>query len=266
MRVVIKGAGDLASGVAVRLYRAGLAPIMTDIAQPTAIRRTVSFCMAIPEGTAMVEDVKAVRAPNLQEALAILARGDIPVLADEAGEVVRRLRPEVVVDAILAKRNINTAITDAPIVIGMGPGFTAGADCHAVIETMRGHDLGRVLYTGAALPDTSTPGVLYGHAEARLLRAPAAGIFQGKNKIGDRVKAGQTVAMVEGQPVIAEIDGLLRGLLMDGLPVHKGMKIGDVDPGGADSNCFTVSDKARSLGGAVLEAILHLARERGIAI
>lgn len=266
MRVVIKGAGDLASGVAARLYRAGLPPVMTDIAQPTAIRRTVSFCMAIPQGAAMVEDVKAVRAHSVPQAVRLLEQGVIPVLVDEAAAVVREWKPHVVVDAILAKRNINTSMDDAPIVIGMGPGFTAGVDCHAVIETMRGHDLGRVIYQGSALPDTRTPGVLYGYAQARLLRAPGPGIFQGINKIGDRVRQGQTVAMVGDRPVVSEIDGLLRGLLMDGLPAHKGMKIGDVDPGGADTNCATVSDKARSLGGAVLEAILHLARERGLAL
>ncbi len=266
LRVLIRGGGDLASGVAHRLFRSGFQVMLTEVAAPLAVRRSVAFCEAVWDGVKTVEGVTARRADDPAEALAILAAGEIPVLVDPAMTCRSVLEPTVIVDAILAKRNTGLDRAMAPLTIGLGPGFRAPEAVHLAIETMRGHDLGRVLYTGSALPDTSTPGVLYGHSVARLLRAPAAGIFKGINKIGDRVKAGQTVAMVEDQPVISEIDGLLRGLLMDGLSVHKGMKIGDVDPGGADSHCFTVSDKARSLGGAVLEAILHLARERGIAL
>ena len=253
--VLIKGAGDLASGVALRLHRAGFRVVMTDLPVPLAIRRSVSFCPAITQGFAQVEDLMGRFARSRQETEDILAAGEVPVLADPAAQCRDWLRPFVLVDAILAKKNLGTASTDAPIVIALGPGFVAGADCHAVIETMRGHDLGRVIYRGSARPNTGVPGDVGGYTSERVMHAPAAGIFHGVRKIGDVVEAGETVATVGETPVLAKISGVLRGLLADGIDAPKGLKCADIDPRCRRENCFTVSDKARSLGGAVLEAM-----------
>lgn len=179
------------------------------------------------------------------------------MLADPAGACREALHPNAVVDAILAKRNLGTRITDAPVVIGIGPGFTAGTDCHAVVETMRGHTLGRVIYDGTALPNTNIPGLIGGYAGERVLRAPADGVFHQILNIGDEVKAGDIAGEVDGQPMRCTIGGVLRGLLADGTPVHKGMKSGDVDPRCRPEYCTTASDKALAVGGGVLEAILH---------
>lgn len=255
MLVLIKGAGDLASGVALRLFRAGLRVAMTDLPVPTAIRRTVSFCPALTQGSALVEDVIARPAHNRAEAEALWAAGEIPIFADPEAKCRGWLKPDVLVDAILAKKNLGTKITDAPIVIALGPGFTAWEDCHAVVETMRGHDLGRVYYQGSALPNTGTPGEIGGYAEERVMYAPEAGEFKGIRHIGDMVQAGETIALVGEEPVKTPIAGVLRGLLADGIFAPAGMKCADVDPRAKKEHCFTVSDKARSLGGAVLEAI-----------
>ena len=258
MLIVIRGAGDLASGVAVRLFRAGLRIVMTDLPKPTAIRREVSFCRAVETGEATVEDVRALRANTPEEARRIAQGGKIAVLADAEGRCVRELRPDALVDAILAKRNLGTRITDAPAVIALGPGFTAGEDCHAVVETMRGHDLGRVYLQGSAHANTGEPGSIAGFTSERLLRAPCAGLFTPIARIGALVKKGDAVAAVNGMPVLAGVSGVVRGLLPAGTPVAEGMKSGDVDPRGEVQNCYTVSDKARAIGGGVLEAVLHL--------
>ena len=258
MRVLIRGAGDLASGIALRLHRAGLDVVMTDLEKPTAIRRTVCFSQALVLGAATVEDVTARAAASAAQAEEILAAGEIPVLADPACTCREALRPDALVDAILAKRNLGMRIGDAPVVIGVGPGFTAGEDCHAVIETMRGHTLGRVIYSGSAIPNTNVPGLIGGFAGERVLRAPADGAFRSVHRIGDLVKAGDVAGYVSGEPMVCTIDGVLRGLIADGIPVRKGMKSGDVDPRGNVENCYTVSDKATAVGGGVLEAILHL--------
>ena len=257
MRVLIRGAGDIATGVALRLYRSHMEVVMTDLPAPTAIRRTVCFSQAIVLGRTVVEDVTAANAANAAEAEALLAQGIVPVLADSECRCRQALRPDAEVDAILAKRNLGTAITDAPVVIGIGPGFTAGTDCHAVVETMRGHTLGRVIYDGAALPNTNIPGLIGGYAGERVLRAPADGVFHQILNIGDEVKAGDIAGEVDGQPMRCTIGGVLRGLLADGTPVHKGMKSGDVDPRCRPEYCTTASDKALAVGGGVLEAILH---------
>ena len=258
MLVLIRGAGDLASGIALRLWRSGLAVVMTDLERPTAIRRTVAFSEAVIHGAARVEDVEARRAEDVPQARALLAEGILPVLADPDCACREALGPDALVDAILAKRNLGTRITDAPVVIGVGPGFTAGQDCHAVVETMRGHTLGRVFYQGSALPNTNIPGLIGGFAGERVLRAPADGVFRGVRSIGDRVRAGEAAGYVGDVPMCCTIDGVLRGLLADGVPVHQGMKAGDVDPRGQVENCYTASDKAIAIGGGVLEAILHL--------
>ena len=258
MLVLIRGAGDLASGIALRLHHAHLSVVMTDLPQPTAIRRTVCFSQAIVYGSLTVEDVSARLCAAPENAAAILAAGELPVLADPEAKCRTALRPDVVVDAILAKKNLGTRITDAPCVIGVGPGFTAGEDCHAAVETMRGHTLGRVIYSGSAIPNTNVPGLIGGFAGERVLRAPADGAFRSVHRIGDLVKAGDVAGYVSGEPMVCTIDGVLRGLIADGIPVRKGMKSGDVDPRGNVENCYTVSDKATAVGGGVLEAILHL--------
>lgn len=258
MLALIRGAGDLASGIALRLYRSGVKIVMTDLERPMAIRRTVAFSDAILHGTMTVEDVTANYARDVQQAREILAQGMIPVLADPDCRCRELLKPDVIIDAILAKRNLGTRITDAPIVIGVGPGFTAGEDCHAVVETMRGHTLGRVIYRGSALPNTNIPGLIGGFAGERVLRAPADGIFESTHRIRDLVKEGETVGFVALEPMKATISGVLRGLIADGAEVKKGLKCGDVDPRGEVAYCDTVSDKASAIGGGVLEAVLHL--------
>ncbi len=258
MLVVIKGAGDIATGIALRLWHARLHVVMTELAQPTAIRRTVSFCQAVTHGQAVVEGVTAELAQTCAAALSILKSGHIPVLIDPKAACIRELKPDIVVDAILAKRNLGTMLMDAPVVIGIGPGFTAGEDCHAVVETQRGHTLGRVLLEGSALPDTGVPGNIGGYTVERILRAPADGIFTQVLEIGETVEAGDTVGYVDGLPVKTEIPGVLRGILPDNTPVYKGMKSGDVDPRCKVEHCYTASDKALAIGGGVLEAILRL--------
>ncbi len=260
MLVVIKGAGDLASGIALRLVHCGISVIMTDLEKPTAIRRTVSFSEAIRAGRCKVEDVSAQRAESIEEIPGIVQRNEIAVLIDPQGSCIAEICPDAVVDAIIAKKNIGTRITDAPIVIGVGPGFTAGVDCHAVIETKRGHDLGRVILSGSAVPNTGIPGNISGFTTERVLRAPASGVFHEVLHIGDIADVGQTVAYVDGFPVSAQIHGIVRGLLPSGTVVSEGMKSGDIDPRCVVSSCFTVSDKARAIGGGVLEALLMLQR------
>ena len=258
MLALIRGAGDIASGIALRLCRSGISVVLTDLPRPTVIRRTVSFADAITSGTMTVEDVTARFAADAQQAKELLAQGVIPVLADPKCRCREELKPDVVVDAILAKRNLGTRITDAPIVIGVGPGFTAGEDCHAAVETMRGHALGRAIYRGSALPNTNVPGLVGGFAGERVLRAPADGVFTGVKKIRDFVRQGDVVGYVAGAAMCATISGVLRGLLADGVEVTRGMKSGDVDPRGEASYCDTVSDKANAVAGGVLEAILRL--------
>lgn len=257
MLVLIRGAGDLASGIALRLHHAHYQIVMTDLPKPTAIRRTVCFSQALLFGTATVEDVTARRAENAKEALAIVAKGDIAVLADPEAKSKNALLPDALVDAILAKRNLGTAITDAPLVIGVGPGFTAGVDCHVCVETMRGHTLGRVITEGSPIPNTNIPGLIGGFAGERVLRAPDTGIFHQLREIGDLVVSGETMGEVNGQPMRCTISGVLRGILPDGTAVVKGMKSGDVDPRGDVSACYTASDKAIAIGGGVLQAILE---------
>lgn len=258
MLALIRGAGDIASGIALRLYRSGIKVVMTELAQPMSIRRTVSFSDAVLYGSMTVEDVTAKFAENEQQVRTILSQGAIPVLADPDCRCREALRPDVIVDAILAKKNLGTKMIDAPVVIGVGPGFTAGEDCHAVVESMRGHMLGRVIYHGSALPNTNIPGLVGGFSGERVLRAPADGVFESIRKIRDLVREGETVGYVAGKAMKATVSGVLRGLIADGAQVTKGLKCGDVDPRGEVSYCDTVSDKASAIGGGVLEAILHL--------
>ena len=257
--IVIKGAGDLATGIAHRLFRSGFQIIMTELAQPTVIRRTVSFAEAVFNGATVVEGVMAVKT-EINKAAQIVNEGKIAVVIDAEATVVEMFRPWGVVDAILAKRNLGTQIGDAPVVIGVGPGFTAGVNVHAVVETKRGHYLGQVITKGQALPDTGIPGEIGGYTQERILRAPCQGVFHSICRIAQQVKAGDIVAQVNGLPVRAAISGVLRGLLRDGLAVTAGLKVGDIDPRGVPEHCYTISDKARSVGGGVLEALFMLGR------
>ena len=257
MFVMIRGGGDIATGVALRLWRSGMDVCLCEIPAPTAIRRTVCFSEAVRRGEATVEDVTA-RLCEVEEIPDLLDQRTIPVLIDPEGETIPALAPDAVVDAILAKRNLGTTLDMAPVVIGVGPGFTAGVDCHAAVETMRGHYLGRVLYEGSPLENTAVPGLIGGYAGERVLRAPADGLFRAVRAIGDQVRSGDVAGYVGDVPMVCTIDGVLRGLLPDGTPVHRGMKSGDVDPRCEIGHCFCASDKALAVGGGVLEAILRL--------
>ena len=263
MTVLIKGAGDLATGIACRLHRSGFKIIMTEIAKPTTVRCTVAFSRAVYEGSAVVEDIKAVLVANAAEAMEAAKKGFVAVVVDPECSVLAEIKPKALVDAIIAKHNTGTSINDAPIVVGVGPGFTAGVDCHCAVETQRGHDLGRVLYSGSPMPNTGVPGEISGYSTERIVRAPCEGIFEPLCAIGDVVRKGQLVAKVNGQGVYALIDGVLRGLLPGGTEVYSCMKAGDIDPRCKVENCYSVSDKARSIGGGVLEAILNCAAKEG---
>jgi xanthine dehydrogenase accessory factor len=258
LRVVVKGGGDLGTGVAWRLHRCGFRVLVTETAQPTVIRRAVAFASAVYDDAITVDGVTARLVADEDAVLEAWESGEVPVMVDPRAVVVERLRPEALVDAIMAKRNLGTDAQDAPIVVALGPGFTAGRDCHAVVETNRGHDLGRVILEGSAEPNTGVPGTVGGESARRVLRAPRPGVFRSARAIGDRVEEGEPVARVDGEPVRARLSGVVRGLLQDGLAVREGMKVGDVDPRGVVSHCFTISDKALSIAGGVVEAILYL--------
>lgn len=256
MLILIRGAGDIASGIGWRLRRSGFSVAMTDLEHPTAVRWKAAFCQAMWTGRCEVEGFFGVRCNSAAAAAAVLARGEIPVLPDPEGRAAKLLHPDVLVDAILAKRNLGTCLTDAPLVIGVGPGFTAGTDCHCVIETMRGHTLGRCIDFGSAIPNTGIPGNVGGYTVERVLRTPCGGVFEPLREIGDRVEAGEIVANVDGQPVVSQISGCLRGILPAGTLVpNAGFKAGDVDARCVRENCFTISDKALSVAGGVLEAV-----------
>jgi xanthine dehydrogenase accessory factor len=248
----------MGSAVAWRLYMAGIRTIfMMETALPLAVRREVSFCEALHEGRKTIEGVQALKAVTMEDIPRIWDLGNIAVVIDEKWGSLKHIRPDVVIDAILAKKNLGTRADDAPLVIGLGPGFTADHDVHFVIETNRGHNLGRIIASGAAEPDTGIPGTIDGAAEARLLRAPAEGEFQALRKIGDHVERGDIVGRVGDAEVAGLIKGVLRGLIRSGTRVAKGLKLGDIDPRGDVAFCYTISDKARAIAGSVLEAILR---------
>lgn len=251
---LVKGAGDLATGVALKLVHAGFSVVMTEMEQPTVVRRAVAFAQAVYDGCACVHGVKAVLLMEGGDILRVLARGDIAVVVDPCAQVRRSLAPDLLVDAIMAKRNLGTCLSDAPVVLGLGPGFCAGRDVHAVIETMRGPGLGSVIRCGEALPDTGIPAERHGFGRERVLRSPTAGRFAPSKDIGDRVRRGDVVGLVGDTPVVSELDGIVRGLLNPGLQVDAGFKLGDVDPGAEPWECYAVSDKALAIGDGVVEA------------
>jgi len=303
--IICRGAGDLATGIIHRLHRAGHRVIALETDYPAAIRRQVSFCEAVYDGSAAVEGVTARLVPALADAEsdtetysgindtpaanivsekwdssaieAVLEAGEVPLLIDQKGESIALLKPDVVVDAIIAKKNLGTTIDMAPLVIGVGPGFTAGQDVHLVIESMRGHNLARIITDGMAQPNTGVPGNIAGFTSERVIHAPAAGYIHDVRKIGDIVQKGDEIARIypdkesydnalsEYVPVNATITGIIRGLIREGYYFRKGFKIADIDPRESEiTNCFTISDKARSIAGSVLEAVS--AFEHGVKI
>ena len=258
MMILIKGAGDLATGIAYRLKKSGFDIDMTEIDKPTTVRRTVAFSQAVFDNEIVIEGIKGVKVNNINEIYKEINQGNIPIIIDEKAEIIKELRPDVVVDAIIAKKNLGTNIKDAPIVIGVGPGFEAKVDCHLVVETKRGHYLGKVIEEGSAIPNTGVPGNIGGYTKERIIRASSNGKIKPVVSIGDFVKKGDVVAYVDGVEVLAQIDGIVRGMLQEGIEVFKGMKSGDIDPRCEKDHCFTISDKARSIGGGVLEAIMYM--------
>ncbi len=265
--VLVRGGGDLGSGLAHRLHVSGFRVVILDVAAPTLVRHTVSFATAIFTASHEVEGLVARRVDPADDDAAIartLDAGEIPVLVDPDARARLRLRPAVVVDAILAKKPGTSRIEDAPLVIALGPGHVAGRDAHAVIETQRGHRLGRVITSGAAAENTGTPGEIGGAAEARVMRAPASGVFRGAVRVGDGVRSGATVGRIGGHDVLARTDGIVRGLLWDGVAIRAGAKVGDVDPRADARAIREISDKSRAVAGGVLEAIFRF-RENWIA-
>lgn len=256
--ICIKGAGEMASAVAWRLHQANFQRIcMLEVPQPLAVRRRVSFCEAIYDGRQTIEGITAVKTIDQHGVPAAWKSGHIAVLVDPEGKTIPDLAPDVVIDAILAKRNLRTCKTQATLVIGLGPGFEAGRDVHAVIETNRGHNLGRIITRGRAQPNTGIPGRIAGFAARRVLRAPGPGRFQAACKIGQPIKAGGVVGRVADRKVCAQIDGILRGLLRSGPRVTAHLKLGDIDPRGNPAYCDTISDKAWAISGSVLEVVLR---------
>lgn len=256
--VFIKGAGEMASAIAWRLYLANVRHLlMMEVDQPLAVRRGVSFSEAIHDGTKMVEGVCAEKISHIEQLEGVWKKGAIAVMADPRWKSVQKGKPDVLIDAILAKRNLGTRMDEAPLVIGAGPGFTAGRDAHLVIETNRGHHLGRVITSGEAEPNTGIPGNIGGVTLERVLRAPADGVFRAEKAIGDQVGRGETVARIGANKIVAKVDGVIRGLLRHGTPVKTGWKLGDIDPRGDARHCGTISDKARAISGSVLEGILR---------
>ncbi len=257
LSVLIKGAGEMASGIAWRLFRSHLNVCMTELERPIAVRRAVSFCEAIYEGKQIVEGVEGILVDSVDRILSTWEQNKIPIMIDPQCRVKERLKPHCLVDAILAKKNTGTHLGDADLVVALGPGFVAGIDVHMVIETNRGHRLGQILIDGAAEPNTGIPGEIGGYTWQRVLRAPSLGVFVAERDIGDQVEKGVVVGSVGGNPVMAGVEGVVRGLIRPETPVREGFKLGDIDPRGEKNFCYTISDKARALGGSVLEAIMR---------
>lgn len=256
-RLIVRGGGDLASGVIHRLYRSYYHVLILECRKPSAIRRRVAFCEAVYDGVASVEGVTCRRITELSQCEKVWSAGEIPLLVDETGESVSKMQPDAVIDAILAKRNLGTKREMAPLTIGLGPGFTAGEDVDYVVETQRGHNLARVITEGPAAPNTGIPGIIAGYGKERVIHSPAAGVIHNRSQIADVVEKDQIIAMVGDTPVYASLTGVLRGIIREGYQVPKGMKIADIDPRKEQKkNCDTISDKARCIAGSVLEILL----------
>lgn len=256
--VVLRGGGDLASGIAHRLKRSGFKVVILDIENPLCIRRKVSFSEAIYEGEMVIEGIKGVKVNSIEEIYEELNKSNIPVYVDEKGEIIKELKPDIVIDAIIAKKNLGTTKDMAPITIGIGPGFEAGVDVDFVIESNRGHDLGRVIEKGRASENTGVPGVIQGYSSERIIRAVATGKIVHYRQLGDIVEKGELISKIGDKPIYAKISGIIRGQIREGTPVEEGLKVGDIDPRGYIIDPNTISDKARAIGGGVLEAILYI--------
>ncbi|MCP4421107.1 MAG: EF2563 family selenium-dependent molybdenum hydroxylase system protein [Chloroflexi bacterium] len=255
--VILRGGGDLATGVAYRLHAAGFPIVVLELERPLVVRRKVALATAVLQNQITIETLRAQHVQTVSEALQLAHSGKIPVLVAPKLLTINNLPFTILIDARMAKRNIDTQINQAKLVIALGPGFTAGVDCHAVIETMRGHSLGRVIWDGAAIPNTGTPGIVAGKGAERVLRAPVSGEVAWGLEIGDLVQEGEEIGAVAGQPIMAPFAGVLRGLIAPGTNITTGYKIGDLDARADITACFTISDKALSIGGGVLEAILN---------
>lgn len=256
MKILVRGAGEMASGVVHRLARSGFRVLMTETEHPLAVRRAVSFCEAVHDGSQTVEGLCARLIDSLDQAPALWEAGDLPVLVDPDFQCLAELQPAVVLDAAIAKRNLGMKPDMARLTIAMGPGFSAPEDVDLVLETNRGHNLGRLIYKGRAAANTGVPGVIGGFTHERVLRSPAEGVFEAKCELGDLVEKDQVVAVVAGAPVRTQLAGVIRGLIRPGAQVKKGLKVGDVDPRGNKEYLYTISEKARALGGSALEGIL----------
>ena len=259
--VIIRGAGDIATGVAHRLHRSGFKVLLLEIEKPTVIRRTVSFAQAVFDGQVVVEDVKAIKVNKIEDIHKCWEEENIPIIIDEKLDILNNIKADVLVDGILAKENLGTSEDLAPITIGLGPGFEAGIDVDVVIETNRGHYLGYLIFEGTAEPNTGIPGLISGYGKERVVKSPADGVIRHVSKIGELVKKQDVIAYVDDVPVRATLDGVLRGLIMEGLEVYKGLKIADIDPRGIIEHCYSISEKARAIGGSVLEAILYFKKK-----
>ncbi|MDO5417552.1 MAG: selenium-dependent molybdenum cofactor biosynthesis protein YqeB [Lachnospiraceae bacterium] len=266
--IIVRGGGDIATGTIHKLHRCGYPVIILETGFPSAIRRHVAFSEAAYDGTCEVEGVVCVHVKDYEEAKQVLEQGEVPLLEDPECRILETVRPWALIDGILAKKNLGTSRQMADKTIGLGPGFTAGRDVDLVIETMRGHNLGRIIGNGSAQPNTGTPGIIGGYGKERVIHSPAKGILMTRCEIGDKVKKGQRIATVvtgHGEVAVeATLDGLLRGMIRSGYPVTEGFKIADIDPRESEyENCFLISDKARCIAGAVLEGLLYLEEKQG---
>lgn len=263
--VIVRGGGDIATGVVQKLHRFGFRVLILEIEKPTAIRRAVSLSEAIFRGYTAVEDIVCVRAESIEDIYKAWQEDKVAAVVDPEGAYIKELKPKIVVDCIIAKKNTGMRKELAPITIAVGPGFTAGKDVDVVIESNRGHNLGRIYFEDEAEPNTGIPGNVEGLSRERVLYSPCQGIFSTSHEIGDRVKKGDVVGETGGMLVMAKTDGIIRGVLRNGTMVDANFKVGDVDPREYQyENCFTISDKARAIGGGVLEAAAILKRIKNI--
>jgi xanthine dehydrogenase accessory factor len=257
LKILVRGGGEIASGVVHRLALSHFKICITEVPAPQAIRREIAFSVAVYEGEKTVEGVIAKLISSPSDIIQVWQEGKIPVVIDPTTAIKKSLKPDILIDAIMAKKNLGTKISDAPLVIGLGPGFQAGKDVHRVIETNRGHNLGKVIYQGQAEPNTGIPGEIGGISTERVVRAPGAGCFLTNKQIGDFAQSGEVIAFVDGSPIKATISGVIRGLLRNGIDVYEGMKVGDIDPRGIKDYCYLISDKSMAIAGGVLQAILE---------
>ncbi len=264
--IIVRGGGDIATGTIHKLYRSGFPVVVLETQNPSTIRRKVAFSEAMYEKETIVEGVICKRAEHFNQINEILSEGKIPIIQDENCDILQYIKPMALVDGILAKKNLGTKKEMAPITVALGPGFKAGVDVDAVIETQRGHDLGRILWEGDAAKNTGIPGIIGGYGKERVIHSPATGMINAISHISDTVTKGQAIAFIGETKVEASIDGILRGMIKDGYPVVKGLKIADIDPRIEEKkNCFTISDKARCIAGSVLESILYLRRVKNFS-